>query len=170
MRVGIFYATNTGYTETVAQEIYQTLGPGLVDACENIEDLTLSDLQGYDVLILGIATWDAGDLPYDWANFYDVITDFDFTGTKVAFFGLGDQFGYGETFLDAMGHVYRAFLKQGAIGSYGFWPIDDYEFDNSLGQDGDEFLGLGLDNDNEEELTEERLIIWAELIKDEFQA
>ena len=24
------------------------------------------------------------------------------------------------------------------------------------------------DNDNEEELTEERLIIWAELIKDEF--
>ena len=33
---------------------------------------------------------------------------------------------------------------------------------------GDEFLGLGLDNDNEEDLTEERIIIWAELIKDEF--
>ena len=45
-----------------------------------------------------------------------------------------------------------------------------YEFDLSLALDGDEFLGLGLDNDNEEELTEERLIIWAELIRDEFVA
>ena len=42
------------------------------------------------------------------------------------------------------------------------------KFDLSLALDGDDFLGFGLDNDNEEELTEERLIIWAELIKDEF--
>ena len=40
--------------------------------------------------------------------------------------------------------------------------------DSSLALDGDDFLGLGLDNDNEEELTEERLVIWGELIKDEF--
>ena len=52
----------------------------------------------------------------------------------------------------------------------GRWPTEGYEFDNSLALDGDEFLGLGLDNDNEEELTEERLIIWAELIRDEFVA
>ena len=35
-------------------------------------------------------------------------------------------------------------------------------------QDGDEFLGLGLDNNNQDEETEERLIIWAELVRDEF--
>ena len=52
----------------------------------------------------------------------------------------------------------------------GRWPTEGYEFDLSLALDGDEFLGLGLDNDNEEELTEERLIIWAELIRDEFVA
>ena len=50
----------------------------------------------------------------------------------------------------------------------GRWPTEGFEFSLSLAQDGDDFLGLGLDNDNEEELTEERLIIWAELIKDEF--
>ena len=50
----------------------------------------------------------------------------------------------------------------------GRWPTEEYDYDNSLAEDGDELLGLGLDNDNEEELTEERLIIWAELIKDEF--
>lgn len=31
-----------------------------------------------------------------------------------------------------------------------------------------ELLGLGLDNDNQADETEERLIIWAELIRDEF--
>ena len=43
----------------------------------------------------------------------------------------------------------------------GRWPTDGYDFDASLALDGDEFLGLGLDNDNQEEDTEERLIIWA---------
>ena len=40
-------------------------------------------------------------------------------------------------------------------------PTEGYEFDASLGLDGDQFPGLGLYNDNEEELTEEILIIWA---------
>ena len=35
--------------------------------------------------------------------------------------------------------------------------------------DGDEFLGLGLDNDNQEDESEERMIIWAELIRDDFK-
>ena len=50
----------------------------------------------------------------------------------------------------------------------GRYPTEEYQFDYSLALDGDDFLGLGLDNDNEEELTEERLVIWGELIKDEF--
>ncbi|GIQ98359.1 MAG: hypothetical protein CM15mP4_1960 [Candidatus Neomarinimicrobiota bacterium] len=45
---------------------------------------------------------------------------------------------------------------------------EGYDFDYSVAQDGDEFLGLGLDNDNQDEETEERLIIWAELITEEF--
>ena len=50
----------------------------------------------------------------------------------------------------------------------GRWPTEGYDFDYSVAQDGDEFLGLGLDNDNQDEETEERLIIWAELITEEF--
>ena len=44
-----------------------------------------------------------------------------------------------------------------------------YEFDESEALEGDEFLGLGIDNDNEEELTQDRLAGWVELIKDKFQ-
>ena len=61
----------------------------------------------------------------------------------------------------------KPFMENGG-SLIGRWPTEEYDYDNSLAEDGDEFLGLGLDNDNEEELTEERLIIWAELIKDEF--
>ena len=90
------------------------------------------------------------------------------SGTTAAFFGCGDQVGYADNFLDAIGLLGKPFMENGGK-LIGRWPTEGYEFDNSLALDGDEFLGLGLDNDNEEELSEERLIIWAELIKDEFE-
>jgi len=91
----------------------------------------------------------------------------DFSGITAAFFGCGDQVGYSDNFLDATGLLAKPFMENGGT-LVGRWPTEGYEFDLSLAQDGDDFLGLGLDNDNEEELTEERLIIWTELIKDEF--
>ena len=90
----------------------------------------------------------------------------DFKGIRAAFFGCGDQVGYPDNFLDAIGYLAKPFIENGGE-LVGRWPIEGYEFDVSEAQDGEEFLGLGLDNDNEEELTEERLIIWAELIRDE---
>ena len=65
MRIGLFYATNTGYTEEVAEELRQHFGSSLIETCQNIEDLALDDLKEYDVLLIGIATWDVGDLSYD---------------------------------------------------------------------------------------------------------
>ena len=61
----------------------------------------------------------------------------------------------------------KPFMENGGT-LIGRWPTEGYEFDNSTALDGDEFLGLGLDNDNQEEKTEERMVVWAELIKDEF--
>jgi len=167
MRMAMFYATNTGYTEEVAEEIKGSLGPLLVETCQNIEDLSLEDLQGYDVLVLGIATWDVGDLPYDWAMFHDDLGDYDFTGTKVVMFGLGDQCGYPETFLDAMGILYRKFLEQGATGGIGFWPTEEYDFVGSLAVYDDQFCGLAIDEDNESELTAARVEKWCAQIKRE---
>ena len=45
MKIGLFYATNTGYTEEVAEELCQHFGTSLIDTCQNIEDLELDDLQ-----------------------------------------------------------------------------------------------------------------------------
>ena len=167
MKIGIFYATNTGFTEEVAEKIYSKLGPNVVAACQNIEDRTIDEMLGYDVLLLGIATWDAGDLPYDWALFYDDLDKYDFTSTRVVMFGLGDQVGYPETFLDAMGIVYRKFLEQGAIGDLGFWPTAAYEYFDSLAVYEDKFCGLAIDEDNEPELTDDRIDKWcAQIVRE----
>ena len=167
MKIGLFYATNTGFTEVIANQIIDELSPVNIECCVNIEDRSLTELQGYDILILGIATWDAGDLPYDWNLFYEDLENHDFKGTKVVMFGLGDQFGYPETFLDAMGLVYRKFLGQGAVGGYGFWSTEEYDYADSLAHEGDRFCGLAIDEDNEPELTAERIKRWCKQVKAE---
>ena len=79
-------------------------------------------------------------------------------------FGLGDQVGYPETFLDAMGIVYRKFLERGAVGNLGFWSTAPYTYFNSLAVYDDQFCGLAIDEDNEPELTDERIDRWCEQI------
>ena len=169
MRNGIFYGTTTGSTEEVAEEISNVLGDDLVATCENIEDLELADLQGYDVLVLGVPTWDVGELPYDWAILYENLEEYDFKNTKVAMFGLGDQAGYPETFLDAMGIVNRGFLERGAVGGIGFWPTEPYTFTGSLATYETQFCGLAIDHDNESGLTDERVEAWCNQIKHELK-
>ena len=82
---------------------------------------------------------------------------------------MGDQAGYPDNFLDAMGQLWKVVKELGEPELVGVWPTEGYEFDASEALDGEEFLGLGLDNDNQEDESEERMIIWAELIRDEFK-
>ena len=42
----------------------------------------------------------------------------------------------------------------------GFWPIAGYEHDFSKAQRGDIFVGLCVDTDNQDELTEQRVSTW----------
>ena len=51
----------------------------------------------------------------------------------------------------------------------GKWSTEGYEFDESLGCVDGEFLGLAIDYDNQDDLTEERIEAWVEQIKDLFE-
>ena len=102
-----------------------------------------------------------------WDFTYKKYKKLDFSEIIGAFFWCGDQVGYWENFLDALGLLGKPFVENGGK-LIGRWPLEGYGFDASLVLDGDDFLGLGLDNEHEEELTEETLLIWAELINDEF--
>ena len=132
----------------------------------NIVDTDPSKMLEYKRLIIGCPTWHIGELQDDWDFIYGKYKGLDFS-VLLLLFRCGDQVGYADNFLDAIGLLGKPFMENGGTLT-GRWPTEEYDYDNSLAEDGDEFLGLGLDNDNEEELTEERLIIWAELIKDEF--
>ena len=166
--IGLFYGSSTCYTEMVADKLRERLGESLVDVY-NIADEPIINASFYQCLILGIPTWDYGELQEDWDEIWDELDDVDFKGRKIALYGLGDQVGYPEWFLDAMGFLHFKLKKLGAE-AVGYWPNEGYEYEGSkaLTEDQTQFVGLALDDENQFDLTDERLDKWVAQILKEF--
>lgn len=171
IKIGLFYGTDTGNTERIAKQIKELLeaklGANTVDLLE-IFRKKKEDMEKYNLLILGMPTWYDGELQGDWEEFISEMTQIDFTGKRVAFFGLGDQYGYPSYFCDALG-LFAEIVEKGKGAIIGLWPVTSYEHDYSKAQRGDMFIGLCIDEDNQSELTEERVTKWVEQIKTEFE-
>ncbi|OIQ24261.1 flavodoxin FldB [uncultured Vibrio sp.] len=170
MKIGLFYGSTTCYTEMAAEKIRAIIGEELVDI-HNVKESPLSLMSDYDLLILGISTWDFGEIQEDWSEIWQKIAGVSLSGKYVALFGLGDQEGYGEWFLDAMGLLHDE-LKQIDANLLGYWSTDGYEFEASkaLTPDGSHFVGLALDEDSQYELSDERIATWVEQVLVEYQA
>jgi flavodoxin II len=170
--IGLFYGSSTCYTEMVAEkivaELRETQGNGIIDIY-NVVDEPVTTMESYDFLILGIPTWDYGELQEDWENIWDDIDHLDLAGKTVALFGLGDQVGYPEWFLDALGYLWAKVCNQGAK-TVGYWPVDGFEFEQSKALTADEqnFVGLAIDDENQFELTDDRITNWCQQILKEF--
>ncbi|WP_100752506.1 flavodoxin FldB [Vibrio salilacus] len=170
MKIGLFYGSTTCYTEMAAEKIRAILGEDLVDI-HNVKESPLALMADYDFLILGISTWDFGEIQEDWNEIWDQIDGVALNGKTVALFGLGDQEGYGEWYLDAMGLLHDELKKTGA-NIIGYWPNDEnYQFEASkaLTEDASQFVGLALDEDSQYELSDERIANWVEQILLEYQ-
>ncbi|MGF1741121.1 flavodoxin FldB [Vibrio profundum] len=170
MKIGLFYGSTTCYTEMTAEKIRAILGEELVDL-HNVKDSSLTLMQDYDLLIVGISTWDFGEIQEDWNEIWSDIATVDLTGKQIALFGLGDQEGYGEWYLDAMGLLHDQ-LKQVGAQFVGYWPNQGYTFDASkaLIEGGNRFVGLALDEDSQYEQSEERIATWCEQVLTEYHA
>ena len=92
--IGLFFGSDDGNTERVAYLIQQSIGVDKVDIYD-IADVTQLEFAHYQHIILGIPTWDFGQIQSDWEEFWQDIEAVDFSNKQVALFGLGDQFGYG---------------------------------------------------------------------------
>ncbi|MFL9708951.1 flavodoxin domain-containing protein, partial [Aeromonas veronii] len=77
--------STTCYTEMVAEKIRDLIGPELVDI-HNIKDVPLTRMRDYEVLILGISTWDFGELQEDWESHWDEIHTLPLDGQIIALF------------------------------------------------------------------------------------
>lgn len=165
--IGLFYGSDTGNTEAVAEMIKDLIGEDQVDMFDAY-DIDTSSFDGYDKIIIGLSTWHDGQLVSAWDDFYEDFKTVDFTGKKVALFGLGDQYGYSTYFIDGVG-ILGDVVKANGGTLIGLWPTDGYEHDESKADMGDGFfMGLAIDEDNEDELTEERVQKWVKQIKSEF--
>jgi flavodoxin II len=167
MKIGLFYGSTTCYTEMAAEKIQQTMEKSQVEL-HNIKDVALSKTAEYDLLILGISTWDYGELQEDWESHWQDIANLNLNGKIVALYGMGDQIGYTEWFQDALGMLHEQVVAQGAY-MIGYWPNTGYEFIASKGLTPDEnqFVGLSLDEDNQYQLSDERIGQWCKQIENE---
>ena len=164
--IKLIYGSDTGNTELVIED--------LIKLIDNTEVTTVADLipedWDYDKFILGIPTWYDGELQSDWEVYFDKFKTIDFTNKTVAIFGLGDQLGYDEWFCDGIGILGEVVIQNGGK-VIGFTKKDEtYDFETtpkSIIND-DRFWGLCLDEDNQPDLTQERLQKWVGDIKKEF--
>lgn len=164
MRIAIVYGSTTRYTEQVADKIASQ--PGFEEAeLLDIEDTALSDLLGFDFIIFGIPTWDYGEAQSSWQTVWDEIDNTNFTDKLCAFFGLGDQQGYSEWFVDAMGLLHDKVVRQGGI-AIGDWPTEGYHFNTQISVAGGRFVGLPLDEVNQDCLTDERISTWCRMLRE----
>ncbi|GAB4555462.1 MAG: flavodoxin FldA [Pleurocapsa sp.] len=167
-KIGLFYGSTTGKTEAVAEAIQAALGGENMVALHEIGDAVEEDFADYDCIIIGCPTWDIGELQADWDGFYqDTLDNIDFRGKKVAYFGTGDQVGYSENFQDAMGILEAKISSLGGT-TVGYWSTDGYEYEASQAEKNGKFVGLALDEDNQSDLTDERIQQWTTQLKSEF--
>lgn len=169
IEVGVFYASTTGNTEQVAEKIALLLGP--TARCHDISIEGFAALDQYHHVIMGIPTWDFGELQEDWAIHWDDLKKRSFKNVMIALFGLGDQIGYGEWFQDAMGQLHDQLATLDAQ-MIGYWPVEGYDFEASkaLTGDGQWFVGLALDEDGQSGLTDERIEKWLKEVCNAFEA
>lgn len=170
MKIGLFYGSTTCYTEIVAEKIQALIGADTVEL-NNIKQVPLSKMAQYDILILGLSTWDFGEIQEDWEAHWDEISQVNLAGKIVAIYGMGDQIGYAEWFIDAVGMLHDAIAPQ-QPKRIGFWPTEGYDFiaSKALTADGSLFYGLALDDENQYDLTDERLNDWVSQILQEIAA
>ncbi|WP_108867843.1 flavodoxin [Aquimarina aquimarini] len=169
-KIGVFYGSDTGCTDDITKDLVSLWGADQLDVRE-IDDVSKEDFDQFKILILGLSTWYDGDLQSDWEAFYDDFQEIDFTGKVIALYGLGDQIGYGEYFVDGIGILAKVILENGGT-IIGHWPIEGYRFTDSVAvieEKDDHFYGLAIDHDNESELSDARLEKWVNQVKSELK-
>jgi len=169
-KIGLFYGSDTGCTDDITKDFISLWGAENLEISE-IGDATKGDLEQHQILILGLSTWYDGDLQSDWESFFDDFEEIDFTNKIVAIYGLGDQIGYGEYFVDGIGILAKVVLRNGGT-VIGHWPTEGYRFTDSVAlieEKENYFYGLAIDNDNESQLNDERLTTWISQVKSELK-
>ena len=152
----IIYGSTTGNAAMAAETIAAKLGGGDI---KEVAKASKDDLVDYENIILGSSTWGDGELQDDWYGFLPTLKSANLNGKTVAVFGVGDQFSYSSTYVNAMGELYDAAKVAGAK-IIGETSTEGYSFDESTAVRDGKFVGLALDYDNQDTLSVVRITAW----------
>lgn len=156
----VVYGSSTGTCESIAQKIANLVGAEVVDVA-NLSDAQVNDAKN---LILGTSTWGAGEMQDDWYDGVKKLQSLDLNGKTVALFGCGDCESYSDTFCGGMDEIYSA-IKDKGINLVGQVSTDGYTFDDSAAVVDGKFIGLALDDVNEDDKTDARIKAWVDSIQ-----
>ena len=151
----VVFGSSTGTCEGIAGDIAAKLGTEAV----NVSDLTADVIAENENLILGTSTWGAGEVQDDLYDGLKTLKAADLSGKTVALFGCGDSASYSDTFCGGMAEIYNA-VKQAGANVVGAVDASEYSYDDSEAVIDGQFVGLALDNDNEESKTAVRIDAW----------
>lgn len=167
-RIGLFYWPRGGNVESCARRIAQKLGEKFVIDLYSLDSIQNVDLPYYDLVIVGGSTtgadtWEKATGNNLWFDFFRRLTHARLDGKPVAIFGLGDQILYPDHFVDGMKLIKKEFDRVGAR-LIGRWPTEGYDFTGSESVEDGKFIGLALDEDQQPELTDQRIEKWIKQI------
>lgn len=164
-KTGIFYGSSLGNCERIAEKIIEKIGRDNAELI-NIETAKTKDFNKFSNLILGTSTWGVGEMQEGWEDFAHKLEKIDMAGKKVAFFGIGDQVEWSDSFVNGMGILHHRVSKFADV--VGYTSLEDYTFEISLAVKDNKFVGLAIDEVNQPELTDRRINDWVDQLKKEF--
>ncbi len=178
VELALYFGSTNGDTARVAArfaslcEELPALPRWTVDLLD-VADYFLEEMPTYDLVVLGVPTWNHGQMQSDWAAVFDEFDSLNLSGVPVALLGLGDQRGYPATFADALIFFADKLQERGArlIGRWN--PALDpagYTFDASWALQNGSFVGLVLDEVNQPQHSEPRLRRWLAQLRREYTA
>jgi flavodoxin I len=165
-KIGLIYSYNTQKTANVAKEFKELYGASAIEEM-NAEDVNGKIFTSFDNLVLGVPTWFDGELPNYWDEFVPELETLNLKGKKIALFGNGDQIGYPENFVDAIG-VLAEILEARGAKIVGHTSIEGYSYESSRAVKNGKFQGLAIDFENQSELNTKRIKAWVTELKKEF--
>lgn len=169
-KIVLLYWVKGGNVERAARKVYASFNPDEIDMFD-VDSFNVDTIENYDLIILGGSTigaesWVDTKADNEWNRFFRKIEEHDLSGKYIAFFGLGDQVLYPDHFVDGLG-IFKEEAEKVKGTLIGQWPIEGYKFTDSDGMSDGMFYGLALDEDNESNLTGQRVEKWTTQLKNE---
>lgn len=165
-KIGLIYSFNSNKSAQIADKIANHFSKDEIEKV-NAEEITKDKFASFDNLILSCPTWFDGELPNYWDEFVPALEELGLKGKTVAIYGNGDQKGYPENFVDAVGVMAKLMENLGAK-VVGYTSREGYTYESSKAERGDQFCGLAIDFENQAKLNNKRVEDWCNQLKTEF--